>query len=86
MNNLAVVYDETKVNKRLPFDIEAITDTLLAPPFNLDLNQIGHTPTSVLVMMPRSEYVKLNIGTMISHRYLVDIVCGETMLAIIMKR
>ena len=80
MSSLAVVYDETKANKRLPFDINGITDTLMAPPHNLDISKIVHTPVSVLVMMPRAEYVKLNIGTSISHKYQVDVLCKETML------
>ena len=80
--SLATVYDETKANKRLPFDIDGIIETLMAPPYNLDLSKLVHTPVSVLVMLPKNEYVKMNIGTFISHKYQVDIICKETMLVI----
>ena len=82
MSDLSTIYDETKANKRLPFDIDGVIETLMAPPYNLDLNNLAHTPVSVLVMLPKSEYVKMNIGSSISHKYQVDIICKETMLII----
>ena len=80
MNSLATVYDETKANKRLQFDADGITDTLMAPPCNLDINQIIHTPVSVVVKMDKAEYVKTNIGMIISHKYQVDVICKTDMI------
>lgn len=75
MSNLNQVYDATKCSKKLPFDINGITDALMAEPLNLDISEIIHTPATVVVKRPKDEYIKQKIVETITHMYETEALC-----------
>ena len=80
MEELKQTYENAKVMDKKPFDIDAITDTLLSDPIKLDINDIAHTPASVVVRLSREDYSKKRIPTTIMRQYHVYPICRDDML------
>jgi hypothetical protein len=80
MKNLDTIYSEIRPIKKDPFNIDNITDTLMAEPIGVDLNNIVHTPVAVIVNLPREEYTKRNIGMSIMKQYDTTAICRDEML------
>lgn len=80
MTDLSITYDNTRAAKRRDFDIDEITDVLMAEPINLPIDNIIHTPESIIVKLPRNEYMKRRIGTLILRKYNAITICKDDML------
>lgn len=80
MSNLNQVYDTVKCTKKLPFDIDGITDALMAEPLNLDIGEILHTPSTVIVKRPKDEYIKQKIVGTITRMYSAKVNCRSDYL------
>lgn len=78
--NLSSHYDVTRVQKKRVFDQDEIIDILISPPMSIDINNIFQTPATLVVNIPRDEYIKKQIGTTISHKFNVNTVCREDMI------
>lgn len=80
MSNLNQVYDTVKCPKKLPFDIDGITDALMAEPLKLDISEIIHTPATVIVKRPKDEYIKQKIVGTITRMYETEVKCRSDYL------
>ena len=82
MSELAVTYDNTKITGRKPFNADDIIQTLVSEPMNVDIGCISYTPVAVVLDMPRAEYTRRHLGTNISRKYDVGIICRDDRLVI----
>lgn len=82
MDELNIIYEKTPVNVRRGYDADEIIDCLLQEPFNLDIGVIAQTPAVVFVNLPREEYSKKRIPSLITKRFNVTTLCKDTMLII----
>lgn len=80
MSTLCSMYSETKPCNKLPFDIGRITETLMNDPLNIDINQIIHTPQTVIVKKTRDEYLNEKIATVVKNKFDVNVSCQSDML------
>lgn len=78
--NLASQYVTTKTSKKRPFDKEEIMDTLIAPPLNIDINNIFETPITVGVRMSKTEYMEKKVGATILHKFDAQPSCKDDMI------
>lgn len=78
--NLSVAYEGIRGAKKAPFDIEAITDALMAEPLKLDISEIIHTPLTVIVKKKKDEYMNCRIASEIRGRFNADAICKGDML------
>lgn len=75
MNSLNSVYETTRAQEKRPFDVDAITDVLMAEPLNLDISDIFHTPQTVVVNKSKDEYLNRRIVAIIKDKFDVESVC-----------
>lgn len=69
MNSLVKTYDSVKSIEKRPFNIEDITDALMAEPLKIDIGIIIHTPETVSVQMSKHEYTEKRIGQTIMRQF-----------------
>lgn len=80
MDKLHSVYESTKVQDKIPFSVNAVTDVLMGDPLNLDISQIIHTPQTVIVKKARDEYMTERIIDEIKKRFEVIVTCRSDMV------
>lgn len=77
MTELNRQFSATTIEKKQPFDAEKITEVLMFEPCNVDINDIIHTPNTVVCNVPRETYVSKRIGFTIRHKFNVDVTCED---------
>ena len=82
MSELSVTYGNTKITGKKLFNPDDIIQTLVSEPMNVDINCISYTPVAVVINMSRAEYTRRHIGTNISRKYDVNIICRDERLVI----
>ena len=64
---LEVMYSNTRIKKKRPFDIEAISDYLMAN--GIDVPNIIHTPETVIINLPKNEIIEKGIIRMVTGEF-----------------
>lgn len=80
MTQLNAKYEVTRAAKKLPFDINSITDTLMESPINAEIDDIVHTPETVVVKMERKTYIEKRVGQIIMNKYCAVASCKDDMI------
>jgi hypothetical protein len=80
MNSLRSAYDTIQKDEKLPFDVEAITKTLMSEPLSISRSDIFETPSSVTVKKSRSDYMNQKVVQAIRDKFDVEATCMADML------
>lgn len=80
MTQLSAQYEITRATKRLPFDFNAITETLMESPINAEIEDIIHTPETIVLKMEKKTYIEKRVGQIIMTKYNAVATCKEDMI------